>query len=417
VLGRNRARLLVLGAFGAYFALLSALGGYSRWSRLGVSSSTTWFGDLRGVTSAWECTRRGIAVLPINPCDPFRRPANYPRLWLLPSHLGLGQGDTMALGFVVGAAFLAAAVMVVPQRATLGLGAAYAVFACSPAAMLGVERGNVDLTLFALVVFAVLVVRRGTGGLLVSAGSVLLAAVLKLFPIFSVGFLARRSGRARAAAVAVVAVFGVYVLALFHQIRQEVSAVPQSDLFAYGVRRVSEWISAAAGESVSRRLTSYRAWDVVLVVVALAVGVVLARRLAPPVRALSAGHARDLDLFWAGACVYVFTYPVARSFDYQLVFLLPVVPQLVRWARSGSWFATLTIATAVVVTWLDEWTRPPLLGRLLGWWDRTTQVGPDSLALPVVVLAQLLLFVELVAWLVATAPLPRRRSLPAGAPA
>ena len=406
----QQARLLVVGAFGAYFALLAALGGYERWSRLGVSSSSVWFGDLRSVTSAWECARRGISVLPVNPCDPSRRPANYPRLWLLPSHLGLGQGDTMALGFVVAAVFIIAAIAVVPPGASLRLGATYALVACSPAAMLGIERGNVDLTLFALVVFAVLVSRRGVRGLIASGALILLAAVLKLFPVFAVGFLARRGERPRVAvAVAVAAVFAVYVAALHDQIHAVVTAVPQGDIFSYGVRRVSEWISAAMNEGVSARLTSWRAWDVVIVTAAAGAGWLLARRrLAPFVADIGAAGMRDLDLFWAGACTYVLTYAVARNFDYRLVFLLATVPQLVHWARAGSRFAVLTIGALVIVTWLDEWTHPPLLGRPLDWWSRVTAIGPHAQELPVVVLGQLVLFGALVAWLAVTAPSLRR---------
>ena len=34
---------------------------------------------------------QGHRVLPVNPCDPRARPANYPSIWLLPSTLGLGE--------------------------------------------------------------------------------------------------------------------------------------------------------------------------------------------------------------------------------------------------------------------------------------------------------------------------------------
>jgi hypothetical protein len=409
----QRARLLVAGAFGGYFALLAALGGYERWSRLGVSSGPIWFGDLRALTSGWDCARRGIDIVHVNPCDPWRRPMYYPRLWLLPYHLGLGQGDTMWLGFVVVAVFLIAAVFVVPPGASLRLGATYALLACSPAAMLGVERANIDLTLFPVILFAVLVSRRGPRGLLVSGASLLLAAVLKLYPVFATGFLVRRGERPRVrVAAAVVAIFGVYVLALFHQLHEEVSAVPQGDIFSFGVRRVSEWISAAASESVSGRLTSWRAWDVVIVAAVAGAAWLLARRrtLARWVVAAGATGTRDLDLFWAGACVYVFTYPLAREFDYRLIFLLLTVPQLVHWARAGSRFAVLTIGAAIIATWLDEWTHPPLLGGALAWWNRLTAVGPYAQELQVVVVGQLVLFGALVAWLAATAPWLRRQS-------
>jgi Glycosyltransferase family 87 len=366
MLHRQRARLLVVATVGAYFGLVAALGGYARWGRIGVSSSNVWFGDLRSVTSAWECARRGIPVVPANPCDPFGRPANYPRLWVYPWHLGLGVGDTFALGLAIAGVYLLAAAVVVPERESLGAGALYALALCSPAAMLGVERGNVDLTLFVLIVAAVLLAQRGARGLIASGACVLLAAVLKLFPIFSIGFLFRR---ARWVAVVVVVAFASYVIALHHQLRQVYRAYPQEDTFSFGVRRVSEWLSAQTGNS------SYRAWDVVLVVVVAAAAVLLARRFLAPRPAAQ----RELDLFWAGAGVYVCSYALARNFDYRLVFLLLAVPQLTRWARDRSALAVLTLAAALSAMWFDEWS--PF----------------SSAAVPVI--AQLVLFATLVAWL------------------
>src|SRR5581483_3397392 len=147
-IAQQRARLLVALTVGGYIGVLHAIGGHAKWTKVGVPVIPFWFGDLRNVTSAWECVRQHQAVLPANPCDPYHRPANYPRLWLLPSHLGLGQGDTYWLGWVVAVLFFVAAVAVVPRGASLRLGLLYAAALISAATMLGVERGNVDLLLF-----------------------------------------------------------------------------------------------------------------------------------------------------------------------------------------------------------------------------------------------------------------------------
>ena len=105
-------------------------------------------------------TRRGIAVLPTNPCDPYgARPANYPHLWMWPSVLGLGQGSTVVPGVLVGVVFLVAALAVLPRGATAGDAALYGLAVCAPAVMLGVERGNVDIALFALVALGILLLR------------------------------------------------------------------------------------------------------------------------------------------------------------------------------------------------------------------------------------------------------------------
>ena len=384
-----RGRLTAIALVGGYFGLLAGLGGYNRWSRLGVSpvdrSHPLWFGDLRSVTSAWECARRGIAVLPRNPCDPWQRPANYPHIWVWPTFLGLGPGDTYALGFVVGGAFLLAALAVLPRNAGVLSGALYGVALCSPAVMLGVQRANVDLLLFGLLVLAALV----AGRVFVSGALIFVAAVLKLFPIFAVGVLLRRVQRtAWIAAGAVLVGFAMYAAATLGTIREIARVVPQVNDQSFGVRRFSDWASAAVtGHS------SPVGWDVAVVVVAVVVAVLLRRRLRAH---LPPSGARDLDLFWVGACVYVASYALYRSFDYRLCFVLMTFPQLLRWARDRSLVGVVTLLALFGAVWLDPaWSGVPALA-----WLAHSHV----VALPPVVLSQLVLFLGLVAGLVATAP-------------
>jgi hypothetical protein len=397
--GRTAAGAVVA----AYFALLVALGGYGSWGRLGVPGfdSGLSFGDLRNVTTAWECVRRGISVLPVNPCDPQQRPANYPRLWLAPSFLGLGESSTVALGIVVAGVFVVAALAVVPPGASTKAGLLYGAAVCSPAVMLGVQRGNVDLLLFALLALAVIVSTRRARGWIAANVLVFIAAVLKLFPIFAAGFLLRRvrRGAPAAATVAVVAGFAIYALATLGTIRAIERAVPQSDVLSFGVRRVSEWLGAVTGAQ-----SSLRAWDGI-VVLAVAATVALGRRRLRI--ALRAGDGRELDLFWAGACVYVGCYALFRSFDYRLAFALMTVPQLTRWAGSRSLLALATLVGLFGALWLDTaWSGLPVIGAALHGWDRTTRTG--GFAFPLAAISQLVLFAGLAAGLVGTAPVRAR---------
>jgi hypothetical protein len=397
--------VLGLAVLGGYFATVAALGGRERgWARMGIPVSRTRFGDLLNLTSAWQCTRRGIAVLPVNPCDPTHRPADFPQVWLLLSHLGLGPGDTFALGLAQGALFLLAALFVLPAGASLKLGALYAVALCSPAVMLGVERENPDLSLFPLVLLAVLAAKRRTRGEFGSAGLVLLAAILKLFPIFALGFLVRRGTRtALLAAAGAGAGFVVYALATFAYLHKLLRAIPDTDTYAYGVRLVSDWFSLAAEETV-HALNGYRLWDSGLLCSALAVAWFVSRRLRPGLGAFAAGPVRDLDLFAAGACIYLGSYAFSLSNDYRLVFLLLTVPQLERWTRERRWLAFVTLPALVVTMWLDEWTEMPGVRVILDWWNRTTAIGNPSFPLPIVVIVQYVLFTAFATWLFATAP-------------
>ncbi len=405
-LGRQRARLAVLAVVACYFALLVAVGGHSEWGRLGVGPLRYRFGDLRNLTSAWECVREHIHVQTTNPCDPDNRPADYPGILLLPAHLGLGPGDTIALGWSLFAVYLTAAVAVIPARARISAAALYALVLCSPAAMLGVERGNIDLTLFSLIVLSVLVAQRGRRGRALSAALVLLAGVMKLFPVLAAGFLGRGgSRRALATVAAVLVAFAAYAVVIHHQLQQINALLPQSNKYSYGLRRVSEWVSAGL-EGHSARSGSLPSWDVLLALAIAAAAWFSARRARATIRSDGATAAeRDLDLFWAGACVYVGSYILARNYDYRLVFLLPTVPQLARWASGRSKLAYLTIAALLGTTWLDagpfEWS---WLRSLLDGWSSWTATGPQAQTLPLSAISQFALCFLLVVWLFATAP-------------
>ena len=111
----SSAWLVVIGILVGYFTLLVALGGHDAWDALGVPPVSPGFFDLRSVTSGWECARQHIGAWPDNPCDPWRRPENYPRIWMAASILGLGQDDTYVIGSLIVVAFFVAAVLVLPR--------------------------------------------------------------------------------------------------------------------------------------------------------------------------------------------------------------------------------------------------------------------------------------------------------------
>lgn len=392
--GLTRGRLVVVSIVAGYFVALFALGGHSRWDVLGVPPSSPPFADTRSVTSAWECTRRGIPVLPPNPCDPYgRRPANYPRIWLWPSRLGLGQESTVALGIFIAVVFFAAAVYVLPRGATSTEGAIYGLALCTPAVMLGVERGNVDLVLFTLVAAGAALLRAKP---YTSAALILLAAILKLFPIFAAAAFFRRPERkAGLIGAGVLGLFGLYALATIDNIRLTARAVPQGDHLSFGLRRFTNWLADASDSTFAwfSGLVHERLGTVGLdvAVVAVVVAVVLAVRLVAP-RALPAGGAqRELDLLWAGAAVYVCSYLVVRSWDYRLVFALLTIPQLLRWARERRPVAIVTLVALFAVLTLDAWSETARAATLV----------------------QLLLFAGYLAALAGTLEPPRRPARPA----
>ena len=185
--------------------LLCSASGAGRSRRVGISSASPAVEPSFSIFDRSRPDGTALAITGATGLSTVRsggRPENYPRVWMAASILGLGEDDTDPIGYVIAVAFFLAAIIVLPRRAPLGDALIYGVALCSPAVMLGVERGNVDIALFSLIAAAGLVMRRTRYGPPVASALILVAAVLKLFPIAAVGMLARLPRRAAVMCVA-----------------------------------------------------------------------------------------------------------------------------------------------------------------------------------------------------------------------
>ena len=354
-------RAVVIVALVLYLGSV-VLGGRSQWDRLQVPAAKQSFLDLRAITSAWDCERRGVDPLHANPCDPLQRTFQYPRLWLLPGRLGLDEGATVPLGVVVAIVFVLSALWFLgPLKIWEGFVAAAVL--CSPAVMLGVERGNADLVVFAVLVLALALFRsRGKLRRALSHLLFLLAAMLKLYPAFAFSVLARQRRPWLFAAAAVVILFVADLLLTLEDLRAIRRALPQSQqfYFTYGAGTLADAIvnsfDAHTGWPGNHGKTVARVFWIVLVVAGFALAAVLGwlwRKRAS--RPLAGRAGRELDGLWVGASIYVGTYVVMRNFDYRLVFLFLALPQLLRWAadaRVGMPGARWVLAAVVAALWL-----------------------------------------------------------------
>jgi hypothetical protein len=173
---------------------------------------------------------------------------------------------------------------------------------------------------------------------------ILFAAILKLFPIFAAGALARRRSMRDLIALGVVlAAFAVYCLAILGELRTIWRVTPQPTQYAYGVRIFTGWIGGA----------HLRFWDVGVIGLVLVAIVLARRRLRLRLDDGDPAARRDLDLFVAGAGVYVLSYPFFLSYEYRLAFLLLTVPQLLRWARARRLLGALPLSALLSTLWFD----------------------------------------------------------------
>jgi hypothetical protein len=357
---------VVLGVLYAYFVALLLKGGHLAWGWFRVPAVSPSFLDLRSITSGWECTRRGVQIVALNPCDPLRRPANYPRLWMWPARLGLGQGSTLLLGLLLALLFLGTVVVFMGRPSTLLDTVVWSAVIVSPALMLGVERGNADLLVFVVVVCALTAFRSQRA--LVRAGAhalFLVAAILKLFPVFAFATLLRQPRRwLIGGGGLVVALLAIDVAVTFADIRTIERVLPQQIAFSYGsdvaVQATTAWVAAHAGalSFVAHPSTEHAVrWTAVAVV--LAGALVVARVWAPPSTHEAASW--EVDAFVAGAAVFAGSFVLEDNFDYRLVFLVLAVPALLRWAR-GSRLAAFALLCLVATLWLGEWVSSASFG-------------------------------------------------------
>jgi hypothetical protein len=307
--------------------------------------------------------RDGVDVLPVNPCDPRGRSFDYPRAWLALAPLGLDQDDTVRLGKALLAAFFATALLAM-GRGRIVDGLVWAAALCSPAVMLGVERGNPDLVLFCLVVWGVLLLR-ARRVLLRAAGHGLLflAFALKLYPVLAwLPVLFQRRRWVLAGGGALLAGLAVYTLAIRGDLERIRETVLRDDSFAFG--------SPILGAEVGGRAV------VLAVGVALAALLVLLARRTATVDA-AAAERRRLDLFLAGAGVFLGTFALGHNYNYRMVFLLLTLPLLLAWSRERRpplplpWLA---VAAVVATLWLG--TSLPVLPLVGEWWGETSTSFP-----------------------------------------
>lgn len=338
------------------------------------------FADLRVITSGAECIRQGYDVLLTNPCDPWNRPMNYPRLWGVPAAWGLDQSHTIFLGILLGLLFFTA-VFISIGRLNYLESLIYGLVIVSPSVMLSVERGNNDLIVFTIIALSLLAISknhlpwRSWGYFLI-----LIAAILKLYPIFALTSCLRERRRVFGfIIISISSAFLLYVLANYESLKLVRKATPQATHFSYGCKVIFDmlfsepdlWLNPSIEPGVANSIYSLKTPGIILSVVIV---IFLAYRLAKNGKdylqqnPLATSH---IDAFRIGASIYAGTFLIGNNFDYRLIFLLFTLPQLLEWLKQKSFLTLssgLSLTGIILSFWLSSNTLSYLyLDELLNW--------------------------------------------------
>lgn len=323
------------------------------------------FMDLVALTSTAECLRTSGWTLDSPSCDPYDRKFNYPSLWVYVFALfRLDAADTSWLGV----AFLVLLCLVVlalgsGMRTSGARPADYlwlSIATVSPAVLFAVERGNVDILILALVLLATLAqIHRfsGTAGFLVG-----IATLLKLFPIGSSGLLLVGRGRGIRGWIGLFATLAVGTILLVPELRAIGGRTPSGDLVSYGMSVPIRW--AYQWLDIQPHPLALRLLGLALFLIFLAVISIVALRWSP-LRGQLATSANYMlhrpqaaGLFVASGGAWLVSY-ATDSFDYKMIFLLPVLAVLLPMAHE-SWLPRILSVAIVLEMWLSSLMPAPL---------------------------------------------------------
>jgi hypothetical protein len=353
-------RIFLAGALSLYFLVVAIpriVWGVNVWTALGVPPGPSLFFDTRNLTAALDCRRLGYNPLFQNPCDPWRRPLNYPRAWLAFRWLGLNQSHTDALALTFILLFFVAVFLLI-GRVSLGEGILVAVAVCSPSVMFAIERANMDIVVFSLLVLAVIAWRRpGRVASLVSPLTVLLAAILKIYPAFGLPtYLFLRKRAATLTAILCIMAFTIYAALTLSDIRQVAHVAPQGDFHAFGARILPAAIYHRFVPARWQRgvLTKQLLALVPLILVGPVVWFRSRRGLPDPDPESDAPHRLA---FYLGSFLFIGTFAIANNYDYRLVVILLTLPQLCAWISDRgnsrrSLLASLTTVVVLILLWI-----------------------------------------------------------------
>ncbi len=358
------ARWVLILVAGLGLALLALL---ARWApsvplpqilqAAGVPALSDPFVDLYGVAAWIEMTQRGIdprqetggIVLPSGVVHPTFR-MNYPPAVVAGlGHLGLSPQTVPLWGWGLGLLYLLSVVLLCGRLTWRGA-LFWSAFVFSPASLLLVERANLDIIPFFLLVLAILLQSWPWW----SAAAVAAAALLKIFPVAALAALATAPCRRRLlAAVAAGLVFIVYLLLLREEWPLIVSGLKTQHRSCFGAL-VGSNLLAEAGLLSPDRLAGLplgfllAAW--VVFFAALAAGAWRGAEWG------SSLPGRERFGLVAGLAIYVLLFLTGPQMDYKWTFLLLALPAVKLMAATGApggLPARLWLAAALAYSW---WT-------------------------------------------------------------
>jgi hypothetical protein len=326
------------------------------WRSFGVTPLEPHFYDMHAITDHAVCAAKGFDAYVLNACDP-RTPFNYPPIWLCLGFLGIKESDATWLSIVVAVFALAVIVGLSKSRAVADgilIGAAI----LSPSVLMGVERGNIDLLILALVGGGALFFETRTLGRTVLATFVIgIAGALKLYPFFCIGLVAGFSRRFILFAVGLTIVGSIYFSFISDYVALIRHNTPTTFILSYGYLSGFLGLDHLRTEAGLSAIGLAGTWVPILccIFVLMAALGTTTNHITRHKLFLLVGEGAEGVSFLFGASIYCGTFMLGTNFIYRLMFLLLCLPQLLDWARGPGGVAASRVILILIMSalWLS----------------------------------------------------------------
>lgn len=296
---------------------------FAAWSWLGMPAMTPSFADLRIVGNAVDAAQAGIDPYLDGSHDQWGRLYNYPSVWLafMPS-----SRWTDATGIAIALATIAALLALFSLRRTRAQFVAAALM-FSPPVLLGIERGNVDLLNFSLIVLvcfqAVHLPRPGRTALY--AAMLVVLSVLKIYPAAASLLLAFTTRRLTPFLVtALLCAIGVALVIGRTELSHILANTPRDRHWSFGSLVIAMEFRGLFGAPGDGGTTD-RILALLLVLASLGVALYVAVRKPRLVEGITADFDRDDPRAVAAVAflaIYCFTFVLGANYEYRLIFLI-----------------------------------------------------------------------------------------------
>jgi hypothetical protein len=333
---------------------------YSILNKISYSPFTYPFLDWEFISASIKCWSEGINVY-INNCDVMNTPFNYSPLWLRAVFVPTDKAWTIPIGFGIALTFLLSLFWLVKPSSWREL-IVFTLTCFSPMVFFGLERGNVDVIMFIMLVVAGILSGGSLANRIVSYTLILLAGLLKFYPL--IALLTALRERARTLfAVAVVSSF--IIIAFFYHFREELVTalgnLPHEGFsslnlpfhgYRYALRLFPRLYQFAWSTTLPYVLLG-------ILIIVTAIQVIHLARDRGLVSAFAKVSEKDSIFLVIGAAVISGCFFAGYSIAYRGIHLIFVVVGFIAMRRAAEDLATrATLSRAVMILVLLMWAPP-----------------------------------------------------------